>query len=44
MDHIRNNDYPDSIQTFKDFAQSQQWQSCEVVVDKGIFAFLLFKK
>lgn len=44
MDHIRNNDDPDSVQTFQAFAEKQQWKSFDVWVDKGIFAFMIFTK
>lgn len=44
MEHPRLSDFPDSIQFFKDKAAEQGWKKFEVLVDKGIFAFMVFYK
>jgi hypothetical protein len=44
MDHPRLDDFPDGVATFKQIAKNQGWQDCEVIVDKGIFALLVFTR
>jgi len=44
MEHPRADDFPESIATYQQIAESQQWKKCEVLVDKDIFAFMVFSK
>lgn len=44
MRHPRADDFPDSIETFSKIAQKQAWKSFQVIVDKEIFAFMVFAK
>lgn len=44
MQHPRVDDFPESIETFSNIAQQQAWKSFQVIVDKGIFAFMVFTK
>ena len=44
MQHPRADDFPESIETFSNIAQQQAWKSFQVIVDKGIFAFMVFTK
>ncbi|QMT59869.1 class I SAM-dependent methyltransferase [Legionella sp. PC997] len=44
MEHPRADDYPESIDTFAQIAQQQSWSNFQVLVDKGIFAFMAFSK
>lgn len=44
MQHPSNDDFPESIETFSEIAQSQSWKSFQLLVDKGIFAFMVFAK
>ncbi|MBV9575881.1 MAG: class I SAM-dependent methyltransferase [Gammaproteobacteria bacterium] len=44
LQHPRAADYPESIETFEKFAQTQQWKSFNVLVDKGIVALMVFGK
>lgn len=44
MRHPRADDFPELMETFVDMAQQQKWSSFEVIVDKGIFAFMVFAK
>lgn len=44
MQHPRVDDFPESIETFSNIARQQAWKSFQVIVDKGIFAFMVFAK
>lgn len=44
MQHPSANDYPEKMTTFKKIAQEQGWRFFDVLVNKGIFAFMLFAK
>jgi cyclopropane fatty-acyl-phospholipid synthase-like methyltransferase len=44
MQHPRADDRPESIETFQRIAQEQGWKQFEVLVNKGIFAFMVFSK
>lgn len=44
MQHPRVDDFPESIETFSKIALQQSWTSFHVIVDKGIFAFMVFAK
>ena len=44
MEHPRQDDYPESLETFQNIATQQSWQDFQVIVDKGIFAFMVFHK
>ncbi|KTD03321.1 class I SAM-dependent methyltransferase [Fluoribacter gormanii] len=42
MEHPRADDYPEHIDTFAQIASQQSWSNFQVLVDKGIFAFMVF--
>lgn len=42
MEHPRVDDYPEKIDTFAQIARQQSWNNFQVLVDKGIFAFMAF--
>lgn len=44
MEHPRANDYPEEISQFAAIAKTQGWRNFHVLVDKGIFAFMVFTK
>lgn len=44
LQHSRTDDFPDSIATFRDIAKKQGWKNFDVLVDKTIFAFMVFTK
>lgn len=44
MQHPSDADFPESINTFANIAQQQAWKSFQVIVDKGIFSFMVFAK
>jgi SAM-dependent methyltransferase len=44
MAHPRADDYPESIETFEKIAKQTLWKNFEVLVDKGIFSFMVFSK
>ncbi len=44
MEHPRVDDYPEKIDTFAHIARQQSWNNFQVLVDKGIFAFMAFTK
>lgn len=44
MQHPRVDDFPESIETFSNISQQQAWKSFEVIVNKEIFAFMVFTK
>jgi len=44
MQHPRVDDFPESIETFSTIAQQQAWKSFQVIVNKGIFVFMVFTK
>lgn len=44
MEHPRTDDYPEKIDTFAQIAHQQTWNNFQVLVDKGIFAFMAFTK
>jgi len=44
MQHPRADDHPEAIKTFEEFAQTQKWKTFDVLVNKGIFAFMVFGK
>ncbi|MGQ3890957.1 class I SAM-dependent methyltransferase [Legionella sp. CNM-4043-24] len=44
MQHPRADDFPESIETFSNIAQQQAWTRFELIVDKGLFAFMVFSK
>lgn len=44
MEHPYIDDFPESIKTFKKIAKQQSWKDFQIIVDKGIFAFMVFAK
>lgn len=44
MQHPRADDHPEAISTFEELAHQQKWKSFDVLVNKGIFAFMVFGK
>jgi len=44
MQHPSKDDLPELIETFSNIAQLQAWKDFQVIVDKGIFAFMVFAK
>lgn len=44
LEHPRNNDFPESIDTYRSIAKMQQWQKFKVLVDKESCAFMVFTK
>ncbi|KTD41756.1 class I SAM-dependent methyltransferase [Legionella parisiensis] len=44
MEHPRADDYPEKIDTFAQIARQQSWKNFQVLVDKGVFAFMVFTK
>jgi SAM-dependent methyltransferase len=44
MQHPRADDFPEEIDTFAKIAHQQSWRDFQVLVDKGIFAFMAFVK
>ena len=44
MEHPHADDYPEEIETFAQIARYQSWNNFQVLVDKGIFAFMAFTK
>ncbi|KTC89884.1 class I SAM-dependent methyltransferase [Fluoribacter dumoffii] len=44
MEHPRADDHPEEIDTFAQIARRQSWKNFQVLVDKGIFAFMAFEK
>jgi 2-polyprenyl-3-methyl-5-hydroxy-6-metoxy-1,4-benzoquinol methylase len=44
MEHPRTSDFPEAITTFQAIANQQHWQHFDVLLNKGIFAFMIFKK
>lgn len=44
MQHPCADDFPESLATFTKIAQQQGWQDFQVLVDKGIFAFMVFAR
>lgn len=44
MAHPRANDFPESIDSFRVRAKNQGWKGFQVLVDRGIFAFMVFSK
>lgn len=44
MEHPHVDDYPEKIDTFAQIAHQQSWSNFQVLVDKGIFAFMAFTK
>ncbi len=44
MEYPRVDDFPESIKTFEKVAQQQNWENFQIIVDKEIFAFMLFSK
>jgi cyclopropane fatty-acyl-phospholipid synthase-like methyltransferase len=44
MQHPRADDFPESIETFSKIAQQQAWKSFQIIVNKGLFAFMIFAK
>ncbi|KTC79154.1 putative methyltransferase [Legionella cherrii] len=44
MEHPRADDYPEEIETFSQIARHQSWRNFQVLVDQGIFAFMVFTK
>lgn len=44
MTHPRLDDYPESINTFESISKMQNWNSFNVLMKKGIFAFMAFEK
>lgn len=44
MEHPRSSDFPESIEKFQKIAAEQQWKQFDVLVNKGIFAFMVFSK
>lgn len=44
MQHPRVDDFPESIETFSTIAEQQGWKAFQVIVNKGIFAFMVFTK
>lgn len=44
MEHPRADDFPESLRTFKDIAQTQGWQDFSVLFHQEIYAFMVFAK
>lgn len=44
MQHPRADDFPESIETFSKIAHQQAWKAFQILVDKGIFVFMVFSK
>lgn len=44
MQHPRVDDFPESIEIFSNIAKQQAWNAFQIIVDKGIFAFMVFAK
>lgn len=44
MEHPRSDDFPESIATFRRIAKKQCWADFQVLIDKEIFAFMVFSK
>lgn len=44
MVHPYADDYPEKMDTFAQIAQQQSWSNFQVLVDKGIFSFMVFTK
>lgn len=44
MQHPRQDDFPEAISTFREIAKTQHWQQFEVLFQKEIYAFMIFKK
>lgn len=44
MRHPIASDYPESIATYQQIADTQQWLALEVILNQGICAFLVFEK
>ncbi|KTD78398.1 class I SAM-dependent methyltransferase [Legionella waltersii] len=44
MEHPRSGDFPETIDSFRNRATKSGWKAFEVLVDKGIFAFMVFYK
>lgn len=44
MAHPRQDDFPESIATFSEIAKAQDWQHFEVLFQKEIYAFMVFKR
>ncbi|QLZ68569.1 class I SAM-dependent methyltransferase [Legionella sp. PC1000] len=44
MEHPCADDYPETMDTFAQIARQQSWKNFQVLVDKGIFAFMAFIK
>jgi len=44
MQHPREADFPETIETFSQIAKEQAWKNFEVIVEKEIFAFMVFAK
>ena len=44
MQHPRADDHPEEIEVFKNTAKVQGWKNFDVIVNKGICAFMLFNK
>lgn len=42
MQHPHADDFPDTIKTFSEIAQKQSWKDFQVLVEKEIFAFMVF--
>jgi SAM-dependent methyltransferase len=42
MEHPRADDFPEAVETYGQIAAEQKWERFGVVVDKGIFAFMVF--
>jgi cyclopropane fatty-acyl-phospholipid synthase-like methyltransferase len=42
MQHPRDGDFPESIETFAKIAEQQAWKDFQVLVNKEIFAFMVF--
>lgn len=44
MEHPRQDDFPESIATFREIAKQQNWKQFDVWVDKEMYAFMVFGK
>lgn len=44
LEHPRKDDHPEPITLFKQTATLDPWQSFDVLIDKGMFAFMVFVK
>lgn len=44
MNHAAADDHPDSVETFRAFAEQQKWADFQLVLQKEIFAFMVFRK